>query len=86
MIKTDELEDLDTEESFVLENKKYAVCKTLTNIVKGDRILCDVFCPRLIYSYGCKTSGMESAIRIIDKKAYQDKSLLCHVYSYSGHM
>ena len=60
--------------------------KTLANIVKSDRILNGVFCPRLIYSYGYKTSGMESAIRIIDKKAYQDKSLLCHVYSYSGHM
>ena len=65
---------------------KVLICKTLANIVKSDRILNGVFCPRLIYSYGYKTSGMESAIRIIDKKAYQDKSLLCHVYSYSGHM
>ena len=43
----------------------------MANIVKSDRILNGVFCPRLIYSYGYKTSGMESAIRIIDKKAYQ---------------
>lgn len=51
-----------------LRIRKVLLCKTLTNIVKGDRILNDVFCPRLIYSYGCKTSGMESAIRIIDRK------------------
>ena len=69
------------------DKEKYYYVKALTNIVKGDRILNDVFCPRLIYSYGCKTSGMESAIRIIDrKKACKDKSLLCHVYFYSGHM
>lgn len=49
-------------------NKKATLLyKTLTNIVKNARILNGVFCNRLKYSYLCKTSGIKSAIRIIEK-------------------